>query len=99
MNVCLKLTPQLDVNKMPARTPFELSAERLLRSAPESVYRSFLQDLEKASHEADAELRVAPSDQILRMQGYAQAYAAFLRLFKECTIQRASERPKPAPAQ
>lgn len=82
---------------MPARSPLEMAAAHMHNASP-MAFKSFIQELEKVQHDALLAVVQAPSDQILSAQGYARAYTAFLRMFKECTIERKAEQPKPQPA-
>lgn len=79
---------------MAARSAFELSAARVANASPQ-LFNEMIAELEKVHREALDALSVAPADQILKQQGYAQAYGSFIRMFKECSIRRPSEQPKP----
>lgn len=79
---------------MASRSAFEIAAARVANACPRE-FREMIDALEVVQREALDALAAAPADQVLSQQGYARAYQAFVRSFKECTIKRQAEQPKP----
>lgn len=67
-----------------------------LRNADPEGFEQFVAAFDAYTGEITVAVTDAPQDQILNMQGRAKQCLAFLRLFRECHIQKPTQPQPPA---